>query len=123
MGGLWTGERVEDVPRQVRMRIRRERSRPANGRDPGGWHSDAAIGDGGRRGFPSPLGSSELQVRCGAIDGAQGGDETKQVVIELQRADGTIHRVWRESTTARDVSMSEFAAVPGKTHPQAGKAR
>ena len=41
-----------------------------------------------------------------------------QVVIELVRADGTVNRLWSQSTARRGVSAREFEATLGTTHPR-----
>jgi hypothetical protein len=85
MGGLWTGQRVEDVPREIQSQLRWERSAPAGGDDPGVWQY-AMVMEPARR-FPYPPRSSDLQVRVrGESMTLRATDDTTQVIMELLRA-------------------------------------
>lgn len=117
MGGIWTGARVEDVPREVQMQMRRPDIRPAGGDDPGDWQFAMLMPSS--RVFPYPPRSSALPVRVrGEAMTFRATDDTTEVVIDLVRADGTTERVWTQPTTPRAVSARMFETVLGRTHPQ-----
>jgi len=121
MGGIWTGRRVEEVPRQVQMQMQMQMRRQAfNGGgsdDAGTWQFSMLIQP--PQIYPYPPRSFDLPVRVrGEEMMLRGTDDTTHVVIELVRADGTVKRLWSQSTTRRGVSAREFEATLGTTHPR-----
>ena len=116
MGGVWTGRRVEDVPRQVQMRMTRSFI-GGGGEDPGGWRFAMLVQH--PQSYPYPPRSFDLPVRVrGEEMLLRGTDDTNQVVIELVGADGQVRRLWSQSTIRRGVSAREFEAILGTTHPR-----